>query len=249
MSIELICHCRVCELWCGETHGQISIFSIRENIVSSHDIVNHFEPVIENINVLNLVSTQCPNYCDAGEVLYRVPVGPCNVLVTCIYMCVSGCIVYQWDPISRTILNKLDCSKLVPCSESLKSISIEEHLSPGKCQVTSLAMLNNELYIGTTWGCIVVAERSSMRPITVFRPFEEEVRMIVPLPRLNYEDEKKRNYPLVATIGRGYRTLIARYTDTVITPSVLSPQAFDRDRDRGRNMYALLWHAGQWAAA
>nr|CAD7257823.1 unnamed protein product [Timema shepardi] len=159
----------------------------------------------------------------------------------------GSCIVYQWDPISRTILNKLDCSKLVPCSESLKSISIEEHLSPGKCQVTSLAMLNNELYIGTTWGCIVVAERSSMRPITVFRPFEEEVRMIVPLPRLNHEDEKKSNYPLVATIGRGYRTLIARYTDTVITPSVLSPQAFDRDR--GRNMYALLWHAGQWAAA
>lgn len=46
-----------------------------------------------------------------------------------------GCIVYQWDVVTRKIMNKLDCSKLIPCSESLKSISIEERLSPGKCQV------------------------------------------------------------------------------------------------------------------
>jgi len=47
----------------------------------------------------------------------------------------TGCIVYQWDVLTRKIMNKLDCSKLIPCSESLKSISIEERLSPGKCQV------------------------------------------------------------------------------------------------------------------
>lgn len=52
--------------------------------------------------------------------------------------CFAGCIVYQWDVVTRRILNKLDCSKLIPCSESLKSISIEERLSPGKCQVLFL---------------------------------------------------------------------------------------------------------------
>lgn len=46
-----------------------------------------------------------------------------------------GCIVYQWDSKTKSIVNKLDCSKLVPCSESLKSIAIEEHLSPTNCQV------------------------------------------------------------------------------------------------------------------
>lgn len=50
------------------------------------------------------------------------------------YKC-AGCVVYQWDVLTRKIMNKLDCSKLIPCSESLKSISIEERLSPGKCQV------------------------------------------------------------------------------------------------------------------
>jgi len=53
---------RVWELWCGESNGSISIFTICENIVTSHEIVNHYEPVIDNINVLNLVSTHCPLY-------------------------------------------------------------------------------------------------------------------------------------------------------------------------------------------
>ncbi|XP_063218267.1 leucine-rich repeat serine/threonine-protein kinase 1 isoform X2 [Bacillus rossius redtenbacheri] len=218
----------VCELWCGESHGNISIYTIRDSVVTSHDVVNHYEPVIENIDVLNLVSTQSPNYCDTDDIC------------VCSYV-YPGCVVYQWDVATRTIINKLDCSKLIPCSESLKSISIEEHLSPGKCQVKSLAMLDNELYVGTTWGCVVVAERSSMRPITVFRPHEEEVQAIVPLPALCQDGGR-----LLATVGRGYRSLVARYTDTVALPS---PPAAGPERDRSRGMYALLWHTGSWAAA
>lgn len=86
-----------------------------------------------------------------------------------------NCTLYQWNNVSKAIENKLDCSKLIPCSESLKSIQIDEHLSPGKCQISSLAVLNNELYIGTTWGCLIIVEKSTLRPITVFRPFEEDV--------------------------------------------------------------------------
>lgn len=89
-----------------------------------------------------------------------------------------GCIVYQWDIETRQIVNKLDMSKLVPCSESLKSISIEENLTTEKCQVTALEACKNQLYIGTTWGCIVVAECNSLRPITVFRPFEGKVSQV-----------------------------------------------------------------------
>ncbi|XP_021920937.1 leucine-rich repeat serine/threonine-protein kinase 1 isoform X3 [Zootermopsis nevadensis] len=252
---------RICELWCGESNGSISIFTIRENIVTSHEIVNHYEPMIENINVLNLVSTHCPMYHKGDDV------------TVCSYV-YPGCVVYQWDPTTHNILNKLDCSKLVPCSESLKSISIEEHLSPGKCQVTSMAILNTELYIGTTWGCIVVAERLTMRPITVFRPFEEEVRAIVPLLPPAAEDSyatsdditvmpadsQKQSCPLIATVGRGYRSLIARYTDMVMTPTgIQSPihmycgSNVDRigggaSEVRSHNMYALLWRAERWAA-
>lgn len=80
------------------------------------ETVNHYNPVITDVNVMNLV---------AGD----------NSIWSYVY---PGCIVYQWDQGSRSIVNKLDCSKLVPCSESLKSIAIEEHLSPTNCQVRSV---------------------------------------------------------------------------------------------------------------
>ncbi|KAF4523571.1 hypothetical protein B566_EDAN014882, partial [Ephemera danica] len=110
----------VCELWCGESHGNISIFSIRDSVVSSQQVVNHYEPVIENLEVLHLISSHTPYSAGQHPAVWSY-----------VY---PGCVVYHWDPAQRTILHKLDCSKLVPCSESLKSISIEEHLSPGRCQ-------------------------------------------------------------------------------------------------------------------
>lgn len=93
---------------------------------------------------------------------------------TCLY---PGFMVYQWNTSSKKIENKLDCSKLLPCSESLKSIAIDEHLSLIKCQISALAANGNELYIGTTWGCLIIAEVNALRPITVFRPYENEVSM------------------------------------------------------------------------
>lgn len=142
-------------------------------------------------------------------------------------------------------------------------------------QVTSMAILNTELYVGTTWGCIIVAERSTMRPVTVFRPFAEEVRAIVPLlcptAEVSFatgdnvtgttpDAHKKQNCPLIATVGRGYRSLIARYTDMVMTPTgVESPMHMYQGNGahqivgggdvRAHNMYALLWRAEKWAAA
>lgn len=154
----------------------------------------------------------------------------CNTLCTYVH---PGCVVYQWDRKKRCIINKLDCSKLVPCSESLKSISIEEHLSPTHCQVTSLAVLHDDLYIGTTWGCIIIAERSSLRPVTVFRPYEEDVRAIVPMI------DGSKGTPLLATVGYGYRNLLARYTDIPI----LAEEATETGK---KNIYVLLWRAEHW---
>ncbi|XP_031347203.1 leucine-rich repeat serine/threonine-protein kinase 1-like isoform X2 [Photinus pyralis] len=220
----------VCELWCGQSHGQISIYSIKDHIVTNHEIINHFQSVIESANVLNLIANE-----------------------NSIYSYVSpGCIVYQWRIKSRDVVNKLDCSKLVPCSESLKSIAIEEHLSPTNCQVTSLAILNSELYIGTSWGCIIIAERSSLRPITVFRPFEEEVRAIVPLIMNKSSKENSDNTPLLATIGRGYRSLLTRYTDVSINigNTIQSPTATTSfSIINKQNMFLLLWRAEHWGSS
>lgn len=76
-------------------------------------------------------------------------------------------------------------------------------------QVTSLALQGQELYIGTAWGCLVVVEASSLRPITVFRPYEDEVSRVpsfrrgftvrgIPLPKTPghvIESERKVSLP------------------------------------------------------
>lgn len=145
------------EIWCGEKGGVINVFSINDAGASGHYPLTHFPTgPTKGIYVAKLYASTHYVYS------YVAP----------------SCILYQWNCNTKAIENRLDCSKLIPCSESLKSIQIDEHLSPGKCQISALAALNGELYIGTTWGCLIIVEKLTLRPITVFRPFEEDVRLL-----------------------------------------------------------------------
>ncbi|XP_062537326.1 leucine-rich repeat serine/threonine-protein kinase 1 isoform X2 [Armigeres subalbatus] len=214
-----------CELWCGETDGAMNVFSLKNSHVSGQHHLTHFQTPLPTRGLT--VSLLCAS--DDWVYSYVAP----------------GCILYQWRSTGKQIENRLDCSKLVPCSESLKSIAIDEHLSPGKCQISTIAALNGELYVGTTWGCIIIIEKQTLRPITIFRPFEEDVRCIVPL----YGGPS----PMLVTLGRGYRSLIDRYTDVttghVTTPSAGAPDKRLKEtllKDRSNNMHALIWTAEHW---
>ncbi|XP_055923849.1 leucine-rich repeat serine/threonine-protein kinase 1 isoform X2 [Eupeodes corollae] len=213
------------ELWCGETGGKINIFPLSKSGVSGHQAVCHSdEPnIIEDLKVARL--------CSNDQYVY-----------SCLY---PGFMVYQWNIRTKAIENKLDCSKLLPCSESLKSISIDEHLSLIKCQISALATHGNELYVGTTWGCLIIAEVNSLRPITVFRPYENEIKAIVPVP--------SKTTPLIATIGRRYRSLISRYMDDVDSSRQPSTSHFEHHKspkilppDVEHNIHCLLWRAKNW---
>lgn len=146
----------VYELWCGEIAGKINVFPVNESGVSGHQALCHSEEpnLIEDVKVARMCSND-------------------SYVFSCLY---PGCMVYQWGAASKCIENKLDCSKLLPCSESLQSIAIDERVNLIKCQISALATHNTELYIGTTWGCLIVAELQTLRPISVFRPYENEVR-------------------------------------------------------------------------
>ncbi|KAK7071611.1 hypothetical protein SK128_015270, partial [Halocaridina rubra] len=121
--------------------------------------------------------------------------------------------------------------------------------------VSALAVCGGEIYVGTTWGCIVVAEAESMRPITIFRPYEDELRAIIPLPPPSVITEKNDNVgepldndteesyvsgsvPLLATIGKGYRNLLGRYAPL--------PRSAQPEPGAQRAMYCLLWRAHHW---
>ena len=114
-------------------------------------------------------------------------------------------------------MNKLDCSKLIPCSESLVTINIDDQFSPGKCQVSSLSVVQNLVYIGTCWGCLVVAESASLRPVTVFRPYSAEIPSLASL-------RPTQGAQCLVSVGRGYRNLIKRSVsskdDIIRTPQL-----------------------------
>ncbi|XP_066583862.1 leucine-rich repeat serine/threonine-protein kinase 1 [Prorops nasuta] len=206
---------RVLELWVGRSFGKIAIYILKDSNLLDTIHLSHLS---EETASKNLFATYVLS-ADNCVLSYTYP----------------GCIVYQWDLDSREIINKLDMSKLVPCSESLKSISIEENLTTEKCQVTALESCANQLYIGTAWGCIVVAECNTLRPITVFRPFEGKVCQII-----SFKSAEKKKLVL-ATVGQGYRSLISRYTDS-------NMDTLEAD-DLKHSMYTLLWRSEHWSAA
>lgn len=139
--------------------GKLNVFPLSKTGVSGHQALCHNdEPnTKEDLKVARICSNS-------------------THVFTCLYL---SSMVYQWDATRKQIENKLDCSKLLPCSESLKSIAIDERLSSIKCQISALCAHGQELYIGTTWGCLIIAEVSTLRPITVFRPYENEVIDII----------------------------------------------------------------------
>lgn len=119
-------------------------------MVTGQEVINHYDPVLPGLEVLQMVATDnliIESNVDTYDYEEETPsenqtVVTSPVVWSYVY---PGCVVYRWDPVSRRILHRLDCSKLAPCSESLQSISIEEHLSPGRCQVNPF--LQCSLYI------------------------------------------------------------------------------------------------------
>ena len=223
---------------CGESHGAIAIFTLTgsSGVVTSQEIINHNDPVIENVEVLHIISSTsimspvksgdtstCDNKTNTKSTIDQ------KFVWSFVY---PGYYVYQWDADRRVVKSRLDCSKLVPCSESLKTIAIDEHFSPGRCQIASMIIQDDKLYIGTSWGCLIVAEAVNMRPITVFRPFSEEIQAIVAIKvpstveqtatpqkkSTGSSSEPELSKPginsLIVTIGKGYRSLIGRYVNT-----------------------------------
>ena len=108
-------------------------------------MVNHADTSVEVLQVLSRPpSSQSETPSPRGlfsRSTNQAPALPSSSSVwTFVY---PGCHIYQWSTSGnseRKVKNKLDCSKLVPSSESLKTIAIDEHFSTGRCQVASMCI-------------------------------------------------------------------------------------------------------------
>lgn len=117
LSKILLNLCRSCTIWCGHSHGKVTVFEFKTDTFESRQFnLQHANSASPEISVTILATSQNSIYA------YPSP----------------GCVLYQWNALSKKLMNQLDCLKLVPCSESLGSISIDKSLSVGRCQVSSV---------------------------------------------------------------------------------------------------------------
>lgn len=223
------------EIWYGHSEGLVTIqkFAMSgdemERRMVSHYPTDSKTSIMDRMDVFIIISSS--SFCWT----YLFP----------------GSVIYHWCVEKKEILNKLDCSKLIPCSESLMSISIEDQLSPSKCQVSMLYALKDELFVGTNGGCLIIAESSTLRPVTVFRPHEQELKILHAYEfcdinvtekngRSNCSSQKNPLSPkrerFLVTIGKGYRSLSSRYVQ-------ISSSKKDKD---DQMYYATLWKSGYW---
>ena len=137
-----------------------------------------------------------------------------------------------------------------------------------RCQVSSMSLIGEYLYVGTTFGCLVVIDPLAVAVVTVCRPYQSsELSCILPLtvpltldppdsdvdpvffddPVLDAElGEMPGSVPhrsLLVTIGRGYSDLVgnvfARYRTPLLTASL--PASDDAHRTA-----MIAWSGDEW---
>ncbi|KRZ86414.1 Leucine-rich repeat serine/threonine-protein kinase 1 [Trichinella sp. T8] len=154
----------VYHFWAGRSGGNISVYRLQNRNLFHVESFSHRTTSDD----YDSETSQLVSSCHSGRYIWS-------------YL-FPGNVIYQWETETKKTVAKLDCSKLVPCSESLYTMNVEERLTPSFCQVSALYLLEKEdcsqLYVGTTWGVIIVAEADQLKPITAFRPYVEDVRLI-----------------------------------------------------------------------
>jgi len=113
-----------------------------------------------------------------------------------------------------------------------------------RAQVNSLLAVDKELYIGTSFGCILVCNNLSLMVYTIIRCHDESVRHLLPLvttPVISSHSVSEQTKALVLSCGRGYRSLGASLYGHTSYPS----------RRRGnttlkKESVCLVWLADVW---
>ena len=105
------------ELWCGQSQGSICVFGLGEGVVTGQEVINHYDPVLPGLEVLQMVAVDnllIENNVDVfdyeeGTHYENLTETTSPVVWSYVY---PGCVVYRWCANTRRILHRLDCSKL-----------------------------------------------------------------------------------------------------------------------------------------
>lgn len=117
------------------------------------------------------------------------------------------------------------------------------YYSATRAQVNSLLVVDKELYIGTSWGCILVCNNLSLMVYTVIRCHEETVKNLLPLVTtpVSSSSTGEQKKALVLSCGRGYRSLGSSLYGHTQYPSRRSGKTFLKSESA-----ILVWLADSW---
>ncbi len=125
---------------------------------------------------------------------------------------------------------------------TISSLSCYELLSFSgpKCQVSTMSVIYPYLYVGTSWGCLVVAEATTMRQLSVIRSHSDNspyIKTLLPLvPQSSTQEVGDEKEAGLLTVGRGYRDLISQHIK----------MADNKKISQNASMYLLSWHSADW---
>ena len=115
------------QMWCGSTNGTIGIYKIRikdnntdkvSATASLTQTVNHYTPAVDGVDVRRCVTSgndlrYCWTYVYPGKRWH---------ITSNMSSSLAGSTLYQWHCDYKTIVSKLDVSKIMPCSESISTM-------------------------------------------------------------------------------------------------------------------------------
>ncbi|XP_071107767.1 leucine-rich repeat serine/threonine-protein kinase 1-like [Haliotis cracherodii] len=181
------------EIWLGQDGGKVGVWDVHEHRV--FETLSHPEPMATNKCCKFLVAAKIPGSEDTLVWSYVYP----------------GVLVYRWDVKTRAVVETLDCSRVAPSTESPNRSSGPN--SSNKYQVTAMNVLGSYLYLGTTWGNVIVADSATLKPLSMFKCHcakEFYIRSIFPLLSEEGAVQSDDSFcsPGIVTLGRGYIDII-----------------------------------------
>ncbi|XP_063446430.1 leucine-rich repeat serine/threonine-protein kinase 1-like isoform X1 [Mytilus trossulus] len=229
LTVNGRCFCAVFHgnsLWLGQSYGKILVIDLETN----------GEQYLETSNV-GIPTIQC-QFLEVSSKLD-------NSVWAYIY---PGTVIYKWNAETLMIDGKFD-SHVVPNSEASH---VSTHVYEARnYQITSMKVIDKYLYMGTTWGCLIVADAENLQvgPYTVFRCHgSEDFRIILPL----HDAEEEDSVPGIITIGTGFRDIVKQASgfDTRHTNSDSSDNVFEDESPKRSAMknhtHILSWYAKNW---
>lgn len=191
------------ELWCGQEKGCITILDLNSLKkmkmlpVKGSDLTN---PALKDLNV-NFMETVRTFESFSQDKRTDFIESMSHYIWIVVY---PGTQVLRWNIDKRVIEDAFDASKHSPWRDlnSAKLSKKTKSLKAYDAQISSLVVVEHNMYIGTSFGCLIICDAVTMVPRLSLRCYEELIDTIIPLRMITNRNRDENDKKLVLSCGR-----------------------------------------------